>query len=172
VPKAGERLRITAQRIDPLTGRHLWSERFDRDETELFNLQDEIADRIVVALQLALTEGEQIHVWRSHSPNLEAWRQVANGVELFYRFNRVANAQAREAFTMAVEIDRTFALAHALIAWTNSLAAQCAWQDRATSFQRATELAWAALALDDTLPDVHVLLGPIHLPQGETSGGR
>jgi hypothetical protein len=73
---------------------------------------------------------------------------------------------------MAVEIDRTFALAHALIAWTNSLAAQCAWQDRATSCQRATELAWAALALDDTLPDVHVLLGPIHLPQGETSGGR
>ena len=80
VQKAGERLRITAQLIDALTGRHMWSERFDRDETDLFILQDEIADRIVVALQVELTEGEQIRVWRGHSPNLDAWRQVAKGV--------------------------------------------------------------------------------------------
>ena len=167
VQKAGERLRITAQLIDALTGRHMWSERFDRDETGLFILQDEIAERIVVALQVELTDGEQIHVWRDHSPNLDAWREVAKGVEQFHRFNRAANAQAREAFTRAIEVDRTYALAHVLLAWTYCLDAQHGWQDRTTSFRRATVLAREALSLDDTLPDVHALVGAIHLYQGK-----
>ena len=90
VQKAGGRLRITAQLIDALTGRHMWGERYDRDETDLFVLQDEIADRIVVALQVELTEGEQVKVWRSRSPSLDAWRQVSKGMVQFHRFNRAA----------------------------------------------------------------------------------
>jgi TolB-like protein/class 3 adenylate cyclase len=59
VQKSGDKVRIAAQLIDALTGNHLWAERYDRNMTELFALQDEITDRIVVALRIKLTEGEQ-----------------------------------------------------------------------------------------------------------------
>ena len=63
VRKSEDRVRITAQLIDATTGHHLWSERYDRDLKDIFALQDEITMKIVTALQIKLTEGEQARMW-------------------------------------------------------------------------------------------------------------
>ncbi|MBW2481501.1 MAG: adenylate/guanylate cyclase domain-containing protein, partial [Deltaproteobacteria bacterium] len=70
VQKSGDRLRVTAQLIDALTGHHLWSEKYDRKMGELFDIQDEITQKIVVSLQVELTSGEQARVFAKSTDNL------------------------------------------------------------------------------------------------------
>ena len=164
VQKSGDKVRITAQLIDALTGNHLWAERYDRNMIELFALQDEITDRIVVALRVKLTEGEEARVHRKHTRSVEAWNLLSRGMEHFYRFNETDNAGARELFENAIEVDRGYALAYALLAWTHWLDAQNGWSEyRELTFERASFLAERARALDDELPDVYALQGAIHL---------
>jgi adenylate cyclase len=167
VQRSGDRIRITAQLIDALTGNHIWSERYDREMTDLFALQDEITEHIVTALQIELTAGEQMRVHRKHTSSLKAWNFLGQGVELFYRRNKTDNARARELFNRAVEVDPGYALAWALIAWTHWIDAQFGWSDQPElSFERAASIAEKALALDDELPDVYALQGAIHIYRG------
>ncbi len=161
---SGDQVRIVAQLIDALTGSHLWAERYDRQMTDLFALQDEITEHIVTALQIKLTAGEQMRVHRKHTRSLEAWNHLGRGVELFHRLNRADNAAARQWFEKATEADESYALAYAMIAWTHWLDAFHGWSDhREESFARASALADKARALDETLPDVYALKGGIHL---------
>jgi adenylate cyclase len=167
VQKAGNRLRISAQLIDAITGHHLWSERFDRDESDIFLVQDEISNHIALALEVELIEGEQMKVWLDHSRNPDAWRELSEGLDLFYRLNRGANARSRQAFNRAIEIDNEYALAYGMVGWTHWMDADQNWEDRASSFQRAKSFAEKALALDDGLPIVHSLVGTLFLFDGE-----
>ena len=73
VRKAGDKVRITAQLIDAITGHHLWAERYDRDLKEIFALQDEITMKIITALQVKLTQGEQAAMIGKGTKNLEAF---------------------------------------------------------------------------------------------------
>ncbi len=164
--KSGDTRRITAQLVDTLSGSHLWSERYDRKMTDLFVLQDEITEHIVTALQIKLTDGEQMRIRRRHTRSLEAWNLVAEGVEHFYRREKTDNLRARELFNKAVEVDREYALAWALLAWTHWFDAQNEWSaDPKRSFERAAFLAQKARTLDDELPDVLALQGAIQLFQ-------
>lgn len=164
VRTSGERIRITAQLIDAVDGNHLWTERYDRDIAELFAMQDEITDRIVVALRIKLTTGEETRVHRKHTRSLKAWHLVGRGAEHFYRVNKADNVAARDLFEQAIAVDKDYALAHVLLAWTHWQDGYQGWSDdRVRSFARAASLAENARALDDALPDVHALLGMIHL---------
>ncbi len=164
VQRSGDKLRISAQLIDALSGNHLWAERYDRDVTDLFAVLDEITNQIVVALRIELTEGEQIRVHRKHTRSLEAWNLLGRGIEHFYRLNKADNATARDWFEKAVAADGQYALAYALLAWTHWQDAFHGWsEDRAQSFERASVLAEKARLLDDALPDVYALQGGIHL---------
>ena len=168
VQASGDQVRITAQLIDALTGNHLWAERYDRKMTDLFALQDEITEHIVTALQIKLTEGEQMRVRRKHTRNLEAWNLLSRGVEHFYSSTKTDNASAREWFEKAIEVDRGYALAYALLAWTHWHDAFQGWsENREESLERASFLAEKAQALDDALPDVYALQGTIHLLKRE-----
>jgi len=168
VQTSGDRVRITAQLIDALTGNHLWAERYDRDMTDLFALQDEITNRIVVALRIKLTDGEQARVHRKHTQSIEAWNLLSRGVEHFYRLNKTDNAAARGWLEKAIDVDRGYALAYSLLAWTHWFDAQHGWsEDPERSFGRASFLAEQARTLDDTLPDVYALQGAIHLYKRE-----
>jgi len=166
VQKSGDTVRIHAQLIDALSGNHLWGERYDRKMTDLFALQDEITEHIVTALQIKLTAGEQMRVHRRHTRSLEAWNLLAKGTEHFYRRNKTSNARARQLFHEATDVDRGYALAWALIAWTHWFDAQFGWSDNPElSFERAASLTEKARTLDDELPDVYALQGAIHLFQ-------
>jgi len=164
VQASGDKVRISAQLIDALTGNHLWAERYDRDATDLFALQDEISIRIVTALRIQLTDGEQMRLHHKHTRSLEAWNLLGRGVEHFYRVNKTDNAAARQWFEQAIEVDDAYALAYALLAWTHWQDAFHGWSgDREESFARAAALAAQAKALNEELPDVYALEGAIHL---------
>jgi adenylate cyclase len=169
VQTSGDQVRITAQLIDALSGNHLWAERYDRSMTELFALQDEITDRIVVALRIKLTEGEEARVHRKHTHSLEAWNLLSRGMEHLYRANKTDNATGRQLFEKAIEVDRGYALAYALLAWTHwHDAFHHGWsENQELSLERASFLAEKARALDDALPDVYALQGTIHLLRRE-----
>jgi adenylate cyclase len=168
VQMSGDQVRIAAQLIDALTGNHLWAERYDRKMADLFALQDEITEHIVTALRIKLTEGEEARVHRKHTRSLEAWNLLGRGVEHFYRSSKTDNATARQWFEKAIEVDRGYALAYALLAWTHWHDAFHRWsENRELSLERASFLAEKARALDDALPDVYALQGAIHLLKRE-----
>ncbi len=100
------------QLIDTTTGGHLWSQRYDRPLQDLFALQDEIVQKIVTTLKLQLTLQEQGYVVRKHTDNLEAYDAFLRGLEYHYRFTKEANAQARQLYEKAIELDPQYAEAY------------------------------------------------------------
>jgi TolB-like protein/class 3 adenylate cyclase len=87
VQRSGHRIRITAQLIDASTEQHLWGERYDRDLKDIFALQDEITMKIMTALQVKLTEGEQARLFGKGTANLQAYEKVLQGREHIRRLN-------------------------------------------------------------------------------------
>jgi len=167
VQKAGHRLRVTAQLVDVTTGHQLWAERYDRELKDLFALQDEITVKILTALQVQLTEGEQARTWHT-TDNLEAWGYVVKGGDLFGRFTKEDNAKARKLFEQASEIDPGYTLALTMRAWTHFIDAWLGYSEsRPESINRAVELAKKSGSIDDTQPAVHSLWSSIHLTQGQ-----
>ena len=164
VRKSGNRVRITAQLIDATTGGHLWAERFDRDLTDIFAVQDDVTQHIVDALALNLTEGEQQQLGAEQPDNLEAYDCFLRGREYLWRFTREQNAQARELLQKAIELDPKFASAHAFLAVTHGLDYINRWSAAPSkSVEQAEELATRAVALDDRNPYAHWALGIINL---------
>jgi adenylate cyclase len=105
VQKADQRVRITTQLIEAMTGYHLWSEQYDRPLKDIFALQDEIVQKIVTTLRLQLTLSEQGILQRKTTNNLEAYDYYLRGVEYWSRYTKEANVQARQMFEKAIELD-------------------------------------------------------------------
>jgi len=163
VRKAGNRVRITVQLIDSTTGYHLWSERYDRELKDIFALQDEIVQKIVTTLKLQLTLQEQGSVVRKTTDNLAAYDCYLRGTELLYRLTKEANAQARQLYEKAVELDPTYALGYTGLALTYWFAWFVQWSPAPQTLERAFELAQKAVALDEALPRAHLTLGHVYL---------
>jgi len=163
VQKSGKRIRITAQLIDASTEQHLWSERYDRDLKDIFALQDEITMKIMTALQVKLTEGEQARLFGKGTTNLQAYEKVLQGMEHLRRLNIVGNVQARELFEEAIALDPEYSTAYALLAQTHLLDV---WLGSSKSpdksIEKSAELVQKALALDDTLALTHTLWSHIY----------
>ncbi len=164
VRKAGDRVRITAQLVDAITGGHVWSERYDRDLKDIFALQDEITMKILTALRVKLTEGEQARLYDKGVANLDSFVKTLEGNSYFYRFNEDDNVVARQMFEEALALEPESPGACAMLGWTYMMDV---WygssESPANSMERASELAQKALTLDDTLDYTHLLLGHIQL---------
>jgi adenylate cyclase len=122
-------LRVTAQLIDALNGYHLWSEKYDRKIVELFELQDEITQKIVVSLQVELTHGEQARAYAKTTENLEAWSYGVRGNDLLDKFNKEDNIRARELLETAIRLDPGYVLAYVWLGATHTSAAAYGWSD-------------------------------------------
>ena len=94
VRKSGNRVRVTAQLIDATTGGHLWAERFDRDLTDIFAVQDDVTTHIVSALALNLNAGDRQSIAADQTDNLEAYDSFLRGRELWFRTTKDANREA------------------------------------------------------------------------------
>jgi adenylate cyclase len=164
VRKAGNRIRITAQLVDAVIGHHLWAERYDRDLGDIFALQDEITMKILTALQVKLTEGQQARVFSKGTKNLEAYLNWLQAHEYWLSFNEDDNTLARQFAKEAIALDPDYAAAHTTLGWTHAMDARGGWSKSPNqSLVLAEKLVQKALALDDKLYEAHLLLGFIYL---------
>ena len=168
VRRGGNRLRITAQLIDAATGNHLWAERYDRESSDVFALQDEITREVASALQVELTEGEQARLWASCTKNFDAWELVIQANNLIHRHHREDTHEARRFLEQALRLDENYATAWELLGishWTDAI--NEGWSDsRETSLARALEAIDQALAIDPSNPDTLSSLSLIKLTSG------
>lgn len=163
IRKAGQRVRITAQLIDATTGYHLWAERYDRNLEDIFTLQDEVTRRIVAALEVKLTEGEQHRLGTPLTANLDAYDTYLRGRELNARSTREANLAAMALFAQALALDPHFAMAHTCLGWGHFEQWSMGWSNDTSELDLAMAAAQRAIALDPLLPEGHRLLGVVHL---------
>ncbi len=163
VRKVGNRVRITAQLVDAITGGHLWAERYDRELTDIFRLQDEVTREIVAALSLNLTRGEEGRLARRDTDNVVAYDHVLRGMEHHWRYTKEANAQAQALFQKAIELDPGYALAYSWLGLTVLHSWTQGWNRDLRALADAFELAQKAIALDDSLAEAHRILGDVYL---------
>jgi TolB-like protein len=164
VRKAGNRVRISAQLIDGITGGHLWAERYDRDLTDIFAVQDEVTREIVAALAVNLTQSEKRRLKRKSTDDLEAYEYYVRGRQQAWRHNREANERARKLLQRALKRDPSFAGAQAVLAYTHQLDYVNQWREPPeASLKLLHDIAQRAVALDDDDPDAHFVLGLAHL---------
>jgi adenylate cyclase len=168
VQKSADRLRVTAQLIDALSGHHLWSEKYDREMRELFDLQDEITKRIVVSLEVELGLGERARIYAKSTNNLEAWSYVNKAFNLFFKFNKQDNAKARELIEEALRLDPGYSEAWAWLTMIHDMDAALGWSaSPADSRKRANACLQKALELDDENSTAHASLGIRYLLKGK-----
>ncbi len=166
VRRAGGRVRINTQLVDASSGRQLWADRYDRDLTDVFALQDEVVQKIVSALAVRLTAGEEARLDRAAKVDPEAYDLLLRGLARFRRFTPEDNAAAREFFLRAIAVDPGFARAHADLAWSHGIDTAFGWTDDSdASLKQAIENAENALALDDSVPQVHMAFANIYRRQ-------
>ncbi|UCF00749.1 MAG: tetratricopeptide repeat protein, partial [Deltaproteobacteria bacterium] len=163
VKKSGEKIRITAQLIDALTGRHLWAKRYDRNLDDIFAVQDEITKKIILAMQIKLTEGEQARAAASGTNNLEAYLKCLQMKEYYNQSNIETMALAKQLAEEAIALDPEYAWAYYALA-RNRL--WYVWHDKSKSpkqsLAEARQLLQKAIVLDENLAEAHGLLGFIY----------
>jgi len=161
IRKAGNRVRITAQLIDAMTGGHLWADRFDRDLTDIFATQDEVVQQIVGALAVKLTQRET-QQRRRGTRNIEAYECWLRARELLGRGNREAVVQCQTLHRRAIELDANFSAPYAGLAFASVSDYVNAWVDEpALALDAAEKWARQAIELDDQEPGGHVALGNV-----------
>ena len=158
VLRSGDRVRITAQLIDPKTERHLWAESYEREMSDILKLQADITRSITTQIQGRLSAEQEAALECQRSVNPEAYDHYLRGRVLCGRLNARSNEAGLEILERAVELDSDFAAAHATVA--------LAYVDRFFFFdpssawaQRARSEADLALRLNPDLAEAHVARG-------------
>jgi len=163
VRKAENRLRVTAQLIRTSDGAHLWSKRYDRNLTDVFAIQDEIALAIVSQLKLNLFGGEEHRIVRHPTVHLEAYNQYLRGRHLLNRRKREDIYTAISYFENAIEFDSLYALGYIGLADAYALLPVYASEPQQTAYPKAKEVLSKALEINDQMGEAHASLGWIKL---------
>jgi len=158
VRRSGDRLRITAQLVKTVDGYHLWSERFDRGTEDVFAIQDEIAQSVVAALKVILTDTERHSLGRMPTSSARAYEYYLRGRHYLRQTRRRSLEYARAMFTQAIAVDPDFALAHAGIADCSSLL-HVYYPSAESAVEQAEEASRRAVELGPDLPETHASRG-------------
>ena len=159
IRRAGSRIRVTAQLIQASTGAHLWADRYDRDMTDIFAVQDDVTEKIVEALKVRLTPNELARIADVPTRSVEAHDLYLKARELLRApdVNREKYEQAIAFFERATEIDPEYAQAYAGLALAHMFDYTNRWSaDPDASLRRADELATKAVTLNPNEPDAQV----------------
>ena len=158
VRKAGNRLRISAQLVKVADGYQLWSERYDRELEDVFAIQDEIAENIVKALRVVLSDREKRAIEKAPTANVQAYEFYLRGRQYFHQWRKKGVEYARRMFERAMDIDPDYALAHAGAA--DCCSALYTWWDASKpNLEGADSYSRRALALDPELAEAHEARG-------------
>jgi adenylate cyclase len=160
VRKSGRRVRVTAQLIRADTNHHIMAERYDRDLTDLFELQDEIVTTIAGAIEPELLKFERERIVERAETNEDAYQFYQRGMWHHYRQNKADNIEAQAHFRRALTTDAQYPQATAALSIALSSAAMVGWAEKADArFEEAYELAQLAVTLDPRYPNAHFALG-------------
>jgi adenylate cyclase len=172
VQRSGDRIRINAQLVDALTGRHIWAGRYDRDLTDLFAMQDEITFRVLTAVRVKLTDGEQGSM---KEKSYEKYFKGKQGLDCYLKIlecnkhirghniedTRVARGMAEEMREMCPGIPMTYVMLghiHLMEYWWRT------GKSPQESIEKGIEMAQKALAMDDSNAWAHALLAQLYMP--------
>jgi adenylate cyclase len=165
--RSGDRVRVTAQLIDALTGAHLWAERYDRNVEEIFALQDEITIKILSGVHVKLT-GERLvgtnEKYFKGKQGLDCYLKFAQAYGHYTRWNIHDNNMARRLIEEAIAMcpENPWGYTHLGWVYQHDLALGNTKSPRET-LEKAKELAQKALAMDDSIANAHSLLCAIYL---------
>ncbi|MGD9279914.1 MAG: adenylate/guanylate cyclase domain-containing protein [Desulfobacterales bacterium] len=178
VQRSDNKLRVNAQLIEATTGRHLWSEKYDRDMEDIFSVQDNISKEILTALQVKLVEGEQARVWAKGTDNIDAYIKFLQAYDHFRSFTKNNMILTRKACQESINIDPNYAApytvfgsAHLIDIWFN-------WTESIQhSMQQAIVAVERAIALDplSDLPNAvlcHLFLMQRRFDEAVTAGEK
>ena len=131
IRRAGNRVRIVAQLIDATNGAHLWADRYDRDLTDIFAVQDDVTRQIVDALRVTLSPAEKARLTDSGTPNIDAYDCYLRGRELMAvnPKNRERFERSTKFFMKALELDPSYSQAYAGLSMAYNLDYQNRWSD-------------------------------------------
>jgi adenylate cyclase len=172
VRKAGKRVRITAQLIDATNGQHLWAERYDRDLTDIFDLQDEITANISsrVAPQIWRVEGERVSLARPE--DLDAWDLYLRALSHYHRTTAEDLHEAYRLLRRSIELDANYAASHSLLAMVLITSAHEGWvPSTADAFREGLEEGAIAIRLGDPDGVGHATNGVIYSLSGQHAQG-
>ena len=163
VRKGGDRVRITAQLNDVVTGSHIWAERYDRNLADMFAVQDEITEAIVATIEPQLYAAENFHARHKAPGSMDAWGLVMQALSHFWRVTRQDNAVAQALLEKAISIDPNYGQALGVLAASQTFGAYIGWSDMATTVPIAERAALSAIRADSEDPWAHHALGCVHL---------
>ena len=169
--KSGSRIRVTAQLVEAETGAHVWAERYDRDLTDIFAVQDEITEAVTIAIAPAIAGAEQQRAMRKPAASLDAWAAYQRGLWHLGRLTKDDNSLAEKFFQRAVELDPTFAGGHWGLASAQFEAASIFRTRNLSETQISAEnSARHAVDLDGTDAEARSSLGYMLLMRGDYEG--
>jgi adenylate cyclase len=164
VQRAGDRVRVTAQLIEALTGHHLWSERYDRSLKDIFDLQDEITMKILTELRVKLTEGETVRIQAKGTNNLQAYLNVLEATGYRIQHTKETTAVAKRLLEEAVKLDPNYAMAHTDLANTTAMEVWTgASQSPQETLAKAMKSAQRAVELDNTSAEAQAAVSHVYL---------
>ena len=166
IQKTGDRVRLTAQLIDALTGKHLWAERYDRNLKDLFALQDELTMKIITALRVKLTEGESASttIGGAGTHSLGAYLKFMQARKQSLQKSKEGNALAQKLIEEAIALDPNYADAYLILSATHLMDLQYGLsKSPKQSLKTAEELVQKAISLSGVNADARAFLGRLYL---------
>lgn len=168
VRKAATRFRITVQVVDSATEHSVWSERFDRDVVDIFELQDEISELVTARIEAELGLAERRKAERRPRKNLGAWDLYQLGLAEFYKFTQESNLKCQDLLRQSIERDCEFSCAYSRLGY--AIVLSMVYFDAAPEqalMDEALTVAKRAIELDDQDANSHFTIGRVHLARRE-----
>jgi adenylate cyclase len=172
IQKSADSVRISAQLIDAQNGHHLWAEKFDRDQQDIFKLRDDVIKEIAKALEIKLTEGAWLPGFGGITKNFDAYIKVRQSLEHFRRFTPDDNILSKQKAEEALKLDPNYSGALQMLAWSLSMEGLYGTSKTPEkSIEQAFKLAQKTLDKGDDDAGAHYLLGFVYIRKGEFEKG-
>jgi TolB-like protein len=160
VRTSGERIRVTGQLVDAASGKHIWAQRYDRELRDIFAVQDEITGNVVASIEPHLYAEEGIRAANQPPESIDAWSLVVRALGMINRVKHRQNEEAQALLERAIEIEPSYAKAHAVLGWAVWWATMAYWRpDTTEGYRQAQRHAENALSFDPAEPWGRMILG-------------
>lgn len=164
----GENIRINVQLVNAATGFNVWAHRYDRKLDDVFSVQDDITTKLIENLSLKLTSTEKQHLAQRSTNNLHAYDYFLEGQRISKIGTKQSYHLAAEAYRKAIDKDPTYGRAYGALAFILAMEYRRGWTDAPSeTIDRALVLAEKGVALDESIPQTHWVMGFVHLMRKE-----